>query len=309
MTSITVSCDQPLSRAPEWVQLVPAGRSVARDGRRFVLDNPQELIERFNARGVDLAVDYEHQVHKQKPDQTGPIPAAGWIKELASRKDGLWGRVEWTGQARQLIAAKEYRYLSPSMTVDKTTNRITALLGAGLVHNPALNLVALASETPAMPNDPETDLAPIFTEIISMLGLDEDATAQDVLAKIKELAGKVETAGQELAVPDPRKYVPIEVFQDAMRGQADGRAERAKQKVQAAFDKGYLTGAMKPWALQLCQTDEAAFDRFLETSVPAYASLTKPLLSGAPGAGHHLQGEDEASVCRQLGLSPEALKE
>ena len=41
-------------------------------------------------------------------------------------------------------AAREYRYISPSFYLHKKTERVVAIKGAGLVHVPALNLVALA---------------------------------------------------------------------------------------------------------------------------------------------------------------------
>ncbi len=34
------------------------------------------------------------------------------------------------------------------------------------------------------------------------------------------------------------------------------------------MSKGYLTGGLRDRALELCRSDEAAFDTFLEKSVP-----------------------------------------
>ncbi|TCM72132.1 phage protease, partial [Rhodovulum steppense] len=76
---------------------------------------------------------------------TGPVSAAGRIKELACRADGLWGRVEWTARACELIAAKEYRYLSPVIMVRNGDGTVVHLTSAGLVHNPALRLTPLAA--------------------------------------------------------------------------------------------------------------------------------------------------------------------
>lgn len=43
---------------------------------------------------------------------------------------------------------------------------------------------------------------------------------------------------------------------------------RAQSGVDDAFRRGYLTGPMKDWALELCQVDEASFDAFINTTTP-----------------------------------------
>jgi phage I-like protein len=69
--------------------------------------------------GIDLPVDDEHQNDKPEAKLKGPVPAAGWIKEMRSDETGIWGRVEWTATARELIERKEYRYLSPVILHNK----------------------------------------------------------------------------------------------------------------------------------------------------------------------------------------------
>lgn len=60
-----------------------------------------------------MVIDYEHQTdHTSENGQ--PAPAAGWIRELDVRGGALWGRVEWTAKAAASIAAREYRYISPT---------------------------------------------------------------------------------------------------------------------------------------------------------------------------------------------------
>lgn len=88
-------------------------------------------------------------------------PAAGWIKELQSRPDGIWGRVLWTALLREMIAAKEYRFLSPTILYDAKTREIVGIKGAGLVPVcrvwPNLFLTAFASEETAMLPQKTTD--------------------------------------------------------------------------------------------------------------------------------------------------------
>ena len=133
---LTATCDRPLppdGDAPEWVHLLPAGRTVAgRDGRAWELGDPAGVVLAFQAAGVDLPVDYEHQNDKPEAKLSGPVPAAGWIKDLKAEPSGIWGRVEWTATARELIRNREYRYLSPSFLFHPKTQAIMKLKGAGL---------------------------------------------------------------------------------------------------------------------------------------------------------------------------------
>lgn len=62
----TVQCDSEIADAPEWVHLMPAGEVVARDGRQFVNSDPEAIIADFQARNVDLPIDFEHQQSKAR---------------------------------------------------------------------------------------------------------------------------------------------------------------------------------------------------------------------------------------------------
>lgn len=131
----------------QWVQLLPAGRFQGRNGRAFVLDNPQAVIAETSKRG-DLPIDYDHQMDDPAArPANGDMRAAGWIKQLEARADGIRGLVDWTDTARNMIQSREYRFLSPVLH-HHADGRVVRLLGAGLVHRPNLALKALSSEQP-----------------------------------------------------------------------------------------------------------------------------------------------------------------
>lgn len=300
MTFTSLTFDQEISDAPEWVHLLPLGRTVARDGRQFVLDNPDAVIAHFQAGGVDLPIDYEHQLGNGK-NATGPVPAAGWIKELACRADGIWGRVEWTARARDLITTKEYRYLSPVIMVRNGDGTVAHLTSAGLVHNPALRLTPLAASL----EEQEAAEQHFTARIARLLNLPSTASEAEISAALSALV-------RDGARPDPRRFVPIEAMEAALQEHGARRQERVVQKVEEAFRNGYLTTPMKAWAFDLCATDEAAFDRFLATAVPAFAHLTHVShTKGVPGEadGGRPTAPEAASVARQLGLAEDALKD
>lgn len=183
------------------------------------------------------------------------------------------------------------------------------LKGAGLVHNPNLYLTALASQESPMdpktpPQTPATDN--LAAALADMLGLPPDTPPAELLAKLKE---------KLTAEPDPAKFMPVAAVQSMLAARGTERtalaAQQAEEKVGRAIREGYLTPAMKDWALALCRSDEPALDSFMEKAGPAYAYLLKPshATSLPPGASlsQPLAPDLEAAVCEQLGLKPGTL--
>ena len=309
------TCDRalpPAGEAPEWVHLLPPGKMQGRDGRAYELADPPGLILAFQSGGIDLPVDFEHQNDKPEARLSGPVPAAGWIKELRADETGLWGRVEWTATAREMIGRKEYRFLSPSFLHNKA-GQIMRLKGAGLVHNPNLYLTALASqEDPMKPTPPKTtesaSLADFIAALAALIGLPPETPPQDLLAALK---AKFE------GEPDPAKYMPVAAVQSMLAGRMDERLalseERAEAKVDRAFKDGFLVTAMKPWALALCRSNEVAFDDYIAKSGPIFAHLLKPSqTTGTPpraAASDAAASDLERAICEQLGLKPGTLIE
>jgi phage I-like protein len=125
-----------VSTIPDWILVLPMGTVELVDGRDpFVVDDKAitALVAGFQKRGVDLVIDYEHQTL-----QGDRAPAAGWIKFLEKRQDGLWAKVEWTAQAQEYLRLKEYRYLSPVLRLNPETRQPTALLHVALTNVPAI---------------------------------------------------------------------------------------------------------------------------------------------------------------------------
>lgn len=120
--------------APEVISVLPFGHVVSQKGE-FDVDEESlaAMKEQIAQRGVDLVVDYEHQT------LTGErAPAAGWVKELFAEDGHIKARVEWTIPAKQYLENKEYRYLSPVITVRKSDNKATGLHSLALTNTPAI---------------------------------------------------------------------------------------------------------------------------------------------------------------------------
>ena len=299
------------SGAPDWVELLPTGRIKGRDGRLFVLDNPQGVVDASLMPGAELPVDYEHQADDPARRANGPVPAAGWITELALRDGAIWGRVSWTVKAANMIAAREYRYLSPVL-LHRRDGQVTRLLGAGLVHRPNLDLKALASEEVPVrdggrDSGEDTIRAGALAPIAEALGLNAaTATAGEIVAAIAEARTR----------PDPAKFMPIEAVQELLRSHNEAKAvlsqDRAEGKVRDAMAAGYLTPAMRDWAVSLCRQDPDSFDAFLSSSVPAFAHMVqrhgqRPW--ARTGAAPAVHDPDALAIARNLGLDPSRLYE
>ena len=159
---------------PDEVQLLPAGPELlGRDGRRWRLNAPEQLITEFKRDGKPLVIDWEHASQHRAP-QGLDAPAAGWIVELINKAGAIWGRVDWTARARQQIAAREYRFISPGFLFDQATGAIFKLVHAGLTNQPNLSMTALNKVN--LPAPPQ--LTPEQVAICQALGKDPAAFAQ-----------------------------------------------------------------------------------------------------------------------------------
>lgn len=97
------------------------------------------IIGTANARANEFVIDYEHQ--SLNANRNGaPAPAAGWFKRMEWRDgDGLYViDARWTDIAAKMIATREYRYISPVFTFDKSGN-VSSILSAALTNTPALD--------------------------------------------------------------------------------------------------------------------------------------------------------------------------
>lgn len=282
----------PAGQAPDLVHLLPLGEIKGRDGRRFVLDNPGGVISASLSQGLDLVIDYEHQGDDPARRGSGPVPAAGWIRDLVLKADGIWGRVVWTERARNMIAGREYRYLSPVLT-HRPGGEVVRLKGASLVHRPNLELTALSSQ--------ETTMTEALARVTEALGLAPDAGIDAILAGIEALGGD----------PDPSKYVPIKAVNDLLAERNTRTAtmsqREAEAKVTAAMDAGYLTPAMRDWAVALCHQDPDSFDAFMSSATPAYAHLFTETSLNAAAPRSPSRGPLALAIATQLGIAPEAL--
>jgi phage I-like protein len=176
--------------AGTWIQAMPLGSY--EHPIHGTIDITPERVKQFAAnvkakvRGQDLDIDYDH---KSKRDD-----ASGWVKDADARTDGLWLFVEWTKEGFQKLRDKAYKYFSPEFQ-DEWTNPANkqkytdVLFGGALTNRPFLKGILPINLSEVFDNatqEPEgVGMDP--KELRKQLGLAEDATDEQVTAKIAEL--------------------------------------------------------------------------------------------------------------------------
>lgn len=187
--SYCITLTDGMVQNPMWVHALPIGEQ--KHPIYGKLSFTPERIRRFaqsvkeKVRGIDPDIDYDHKLDPSK----GNI-AAGWVRDAEERQDGLWLLVEWTKKALQSISDREYKYFSPEFAdewEDAQGNTFKdVVLGGGLTNRPFLkNLMPInLSEFTAIDQEEVMDRA----ELARALGLSEDATEDQIKAKIKELS-------------------------------------------------------------------------------------------------------------------------
>ncbi len=316
---------------PEWIRILPLGKVELSDRREpFEVDGASlaAMVAAFRSRGVDLVIDYEHQSL-----QGERAPAAGWIKDLEARPDGLWAKVEWTRQAREYLLSKEYRYFSPVLRLDPATRRPTALMHLGLTNVPAIKrlppLVAKwggkQAAAGAQGSGPEGQAlgrpgearGRTMEKIKRMLGLDPEADEGALASRVLEVWGDLAAAVNlpldasvsqltgALAALQAGEASLRESREELVTLKACMAAEAADKAVGEALQAGKISPAQKEWALEYFRQDPQGFATYV-----ARAPKLVPV-----GEGLALLGEDrsaaagllpeELALCRSLNLAPE----
>lgn len=322
--------------APEIISVLTLGHVVSSKGE-FEVD--EESFEAMKAqvaqRGVDLVVDYEHQTLGG-----GQAPAAGWVKELILDDGKIKARVEWTEKARQYLENKEYRYLSPVISVRKSDNKAIGIHSIALTNTPAIeHMDAIVNSLKFEGGNNTMELVKTLAEL---LGLGDGASEQQVVEALKacvqenkSLKEQVE-AGKQPPAEDDKVVANKEVCEllglkagaptaevaaaimslksgvvggvnlveqvKALEGKlADRDAEEA---VEMALKAGKITPAQREWAKGYALKDLEDFKAFVEKA-PQVVPMSE--VGGETTAALKNTELDEATklVCKQLGVTAE----
>ena len=292
----------------QWVRYMPSGTFATRDGRGpWTLTDPESVVSAsfsYSA-GQPIPVDYDHALMAASEVRT-PAPAAGWITELAVKPDGIWGLTEWTPKAAAQLAAREYRFVSP--TFKHTTDGIVLCLwSAALTNQPALTaLTAICS----MEHTPMAmDLEGLCRALRPMLGLTDAAEPDAIVEAVRSLHMRSTAAS---AAPPRDQFVPIREFEGvvaALNAQSRGvSAEAAEIAVSQAVETGKLIPALRGWGISLCSENKPAFDAFIQRTA---AGLQPLFVESAEHRGQAPQSRLTAvdrEIAERMGHKPEDFK-
>ncbi|MBB4955564.1 phage I-like protein [Agrobacterium vitis] len=315
--------------APEWLHLLPATSFKGVDGRGpYAAPDADALIGLFNSEGRKLPVDENHAI--DLAGKSGhPSPARGWIVELQSRDDGVWGRVEWTEEGQSLVAGKSYGYLSPVFlhSVAKPY-RVDKLLRVALTNDPNLDFLT------SLHSRQETEM---LEELRKALGLPDTATEADVLATVASTHAANQANAALMAKIREASGLDANVSGDALvtalqsRGKATAtEAENADLKTQLVSLQTQLTSLVTNMARDKAETTiEAAIaggkivpalrehmvSRHMKTPAEVEAEIAlMPSLNAGGLGGRKLSSEgdtataEEIQVASMMGVDPEAFK-
>jgi len=290
----------------------------------------ERIIAEFARRGVEIPADYEHQALLAKINGK-PAPASGWVTALRLTEAGLEADVTWTETAARMIAAKEYRYTSPAFPRGED-GRVLGLINFALTNLPATDrcqeLVA-ASQTYQMPGETGDTKERTMKNVLTLLGLADDAPETDAEAKVKELIAALAAAAETRA----KTVAALGLTGDVSPGQVQGAILALKQSgdavtalsaqvaelrtaqdagtrqalIDAALSDGRLSNAQKPWA------DTVALDvlsGYLEHTPKGLV----PVQQAQGGAEARQDAETtlsaaDSKVARACGLDPDKVQE
>lgn len=195
----------------------------------------------FDARKIDLVIDYEHQTL-----MGCEAPAAGWIKEMHIRDGKLYGMASWTAKAKEYIKNGEYRYLSPVFNFEAVDKKTGAWIGCEI-------------ESVALTNTPFLD------------ELEEIRANKNFTAKEKNMPEN-EKNGADVAALKAQYDAQITALKaelETSRSEVAALGEQlAESAVEGAIVANKLAEGQKQWALSYAKTDLNGFKEFLKGVTP-----------------------------------------
>ena len=334
------SKEMEVGGAPEIISVLPLGHVKSAKGE-FDVDGESfaAMKAQIAQRGVDLVVDYEHQT------LTGEqAPAAGWVKELFLDDGQIKARVEWTDRAKAYLSNREYRYLSPVITVRKADNKAMGLHSIALTNTPAIeHMEAIVNSLNFEGGQNTMDF---MKELAKLLGLGEDATEEQVKEALKvclEENKSLKESAAEAAKQQPPENDKVVANKEvcellglkagaatadvaaaimALKGGNIGGvnlveqvksleaklADRdAEEAVEMALKAGKITPAQREWAKGYALKNLEDFRGFVEKA-PQVVPMGEIDLGGGVALKSAAPDEATTLVCKQLGVSQEDLE-
>jgi hypothetical protein len=187
----------------EWVMLAPLGDHAHALGiQRFTPGFIQNMANRFNGffarmgRLFSGAPTFEGH-HDIEPDKYPNSRSYGWIMALEARADGLWGKMTWTPEGREMLQNGAFKFVSP-VFIGKPIGQEN---GRTVFEPVAFKSLALTNE-PNLPLPPLANQKDNMQTITEVLQLNADATAEQIIEAARNLRGQTETLANTVTARD-----------------------------------------------------------------------------------------------------------
>lgn len=326
---------------PEIIPILPLGNVHSQKGNFNVDEESYTLMkEHMKKRGLDIVVDYEHQTLENVQ-----APAGGWIKDIYLQDGAITAKVEWTPTARNYLKNKEYRYLSPVILVRKSDNKATVLHSVALTNTPAIDGMFPIINSVDLDQYDEGGKTMDLKALAKMLGLPDEATEEQILAKIKEMLGEVEQLKEEikkckeaskldendevvankvilglLSLKDDAKTEDVASAIIALKQKPSGNVSESEFKalkekiakddadkaVMVALKTGKISAAQKEWATEYALKDPNGFGKFVDKA-PQAVPVGEIEFETKVNSNKGFNDETMV-VCKMLGVSKEDLE-
>ncbi len=330
---LVLICKDMNGVVPEEIQVIPYGTGIDTPKGKFTLDEECAplVITEFQKQVNQMVIDYEHQTLMGTQ-----APAAGWIKKLINKgTEGIWAAVEWTAKAREYIANKEYKYVSPVFLVRLTDQRVIRLINVALTNQPNIDgMVPLVNKAgDYQPTKPKEDT--MFKELWKKLGLAETATEQEAIAVINKIetdaAAALAAAKGIVVVANKSVLTALGLAETATEAEITGTimamkqshsrvealgqelaalkttigAKEAADAVVLAMKDGKITPAQKEWADEYAKRDLAGFKVFV-AKAPTVVVMGQ--IVGEEKKPEGALDDVQLAVNKQMGIDAETFK-
>ena len=142
------------------VQIAPFGKYKGWDGEKAVDENVDfdactAIVTELFENPREILVDKDHASCRSPNERS--TEAMGWaydfkvVSELGNL-NGLYCKIKWTKEGRELAESRTYRFLSPVWTLDEK-NRPKAIVSIGLTNRPAIKAMPIINTLPEEPKE------------------------------------------------------------------------------------------------------------------------------------------------------------
>lgn len=182
----------------DWHLIAPKGEFDHPDVGVQVLDQTalDSIISAFNRDAgkknfPGLRVDYDHFSY----DRQQSSRAAGWIRAIENRSDGIYARIAWSKSGKDAVEGGDFRLVSPvfSDLTQIAPNRVRPgrIDSLALTNNPNIDSIPpLSNRSINQPSNMES--------IASALSLPKDANEATILGAVTKLANRATQAESRL---------------------------------------------------------------------------------------------------------------